>query len=192
VKARTPKCVKPVPPTDPESVKLAVCDWCAGHGFEGDEENGLIPCLQCSGGGYEIARFDLGSTRSSPKGRPCSYNPGTRELVATVARKVTVYDVAELDCDTGFPGRGFEVVKRGTGEVRHCLINRNGQDHTCDCEGSTYLSAAKANQRAWEAGEETYPTAGCIHADAMLFLIRAGLVDLPAEVPPEVHPNPFD
>jgi hypothetical protein len=171
--------VKPVPPTAPGSLALEPCRWCAGHGFEPTEENGLIPCLNCGGGSFEPVAFDLGSTRSYPHGRPANYNPGLRRLVVTRGRQVEVYELAELPCDNGFPGRGFQVVKVGTGEIRDCFLAHRGDDNLCDCEGFTYESSARANQRAHDAGGPIFPTLGCLHLDALKLLLGAGLLDLP-------------
>ena len=182
VRSKTPECVKP---TDPATLRLEPCSWCAGRCWVPVEAGGPEPCPACSGGGFEPVRFDLGSTRSCPRGRPAGFNPGLRRLHVTRGRKVEVYDVAELPCGNGFEGRGFEVVKTGTGEVRHCFVCRDEQSHICDCEGQTYAAAEKANRRAWEEGRETFPTAGCLHLDAVILLLRAGLLDLPRELPPD-------
>lgn len=160
-----------MPAVDPN----LLCDWCSGAGFEPTEELGLIPCLQCSGSGYATAEGDLGPSRSE-KTRPYRYEPGCRRLTLGAGKKAAAYTVGEFTPDAGFPGRAFQLLK-ADGEVYSVLVGRTGC--LCDCAGTTYLSAAKANQRAFEVGEKTYPTLGCKHLDCLSRLLREGWLDLP-------------
>jgi hypothetical protein len=55
-------------------------------------------------------------------------------------------------------------------------VGRDGV--SCACEGHTYVTTAKANQRARDEGREVYPGYGCKHADAVVALVLGGWFDL--------------
>jgi hypothetical protein len=175
----TPVCrALPKPAPAPER-----CWRCKGAGA--DPEKAGAGRERCAGGGWEFARFDLAPSRSHEL-RRVRFEAGRDGLhtlrVWMLKRKSgwkvwpaeETYTVVETANDWG--GRSFLVHKVGTGRSHNVFIGRGS---SCECEGNTFLSAAKANQAAYEAGEEVFPTVGCRHADALSALIGAGWLDLP-------------
>jgi hypothetical protein len=157
-----------------------VCDWCAGQGFEPNEESALIPCLLCNGTGYATATGDLGASRSE-KRRPYSYQPGCRRLTLGTGKRAASYTVAEFSPDREFPGRAFQLVKHAGGEVYSVLVGHEGV--ICDCAGKTYEASGKANYRAWLEDRDQFKTLGCRHLDAVHVLLMGGWLDLPEATP---------
>lgn len=160
------------------------CAWCHGDGIEPDEENGLIPCLACGGGGVEPVAFDLPRTRALEV-RKVEYEPacgGIGALRLTTAAKPThrplceLYQLVECRHDDGGQ-RGFLLAKVSRPDRRH-EIEVGPLGVRCSCEGETYMTSAKANQRAHESGEEVYPTYGCKHCDSVVALLLGGWFDL--------------
>lgn len=156
--------------------KPRVCEWCAGAGLEPYEEG--IACLACDGAGYAPCVFDLAATRSH-KQRSVRFDPNAMLLTVTQSRKVKRYELREFTPGTGWDGRAWMVVKQESesGECYEVFVGGRGE-MSCSCAGQTYLAAAKANQRAFECGEAIVPTAGCVHLDSLLPLLRAGWFDL--------------
>jgi hypothetical protein len=170
------------------------CSWCAGSAFECAADATLVPCFQCDGGGYEPAAGDLGPTRSCPKGRPATYNPGTRTLSVRRGRKVTAYTLSEVTPDLTPEDRPFRVFefKKEDGERHHCRVGEGWRD--CDCRGSVSGSSARTERYEWylpvsEHGPE-YDTAGCVHLDAILWILSADLWDV--DMPVGFDSNPSD
>jgi hypothetical protein len=161
------------------------CQWCAGGGYEPFGEE-VITCVPCGGSGYETGVTDLGPTRSCPKGRPATYNPGTRVLTVRRGKKDSDYLVSEIVPDLtpeDRPFRVFEFLKAG-GEAHHCRVGDGWQD--CDCRGKVSNSSARAAayDRYLPVSEQDwtrYDTAGCVHLDAVLWVLQGGLWD--AELP---------
>jgi hypothetical protein len=158
-----------------------VCGWCGGSRVEPDEEAGAIPCLACDGAGVlPLADAPLPRTRTCAE-RSLSYAPACGRLMLVTAgtpggRKTTYpYLVAETEC--GWEGRGFVVAAADRPDRFH-RVYAGPDGYSCTCEGETYLSAAKANQRAHDAGAETFPTYGCRHLDAVVALLNGGWFDL--------------
>lgn len=117
--------------------------------------------------------------------------PGTRRLTLGAGKKLAVYTVGEFVPDAGFvsePARAFVLFKQAgdghetTSENYQCLIARDG--HLCDCAGKSYVSADRANERAFHAGRPQFPTLGCKHLDAVAELLRGGWLDLSETLPP--------
>lgn len=154
-----------------------VCWACAGTGGN---------CERCRGCGCEAARFDLTRTRTHEL-RRVRFEPGVNGLhrlfVWQLAKKTgwkvappwVEYAVCEFPCD--FAGRAFRVEKVGTDRLHDVFLGFDGSA-ACDCEANCYLTSAKANQRAYEAGEEVFTTKGCIHTDCLFALVSAGWFDL--------------
>ena len=161
-----PHCVAPRP---------LPCFWCDGCCLEPDEDAGEIPCLACSGSGVNTCEFVLLRSRTH-KHRAIRFDPATSRLEVTQGRKVQWYTVVEFAGDPEY-GRAFALAK-ADGTVYQLRCGSAGVD--CSCAGETYLASAKANQRAWEAGEAVYPTYGCCHLDALVPLLNAGWLDLTA------------
>lgn len=154
------------------------CPWCHGSGAEPYDDSGLS-CLACDGAGFPPAVGDLGPTRTHRKGRPFTYEPGRRRLAVTRGRDTTAYTLTEIPVDRrGFTGRAWEVVREDTGEVRYAYAAADSENHDCTCEGETYKASERANERAAAVGAGLVPTAGCVHLDAVLVLMRAGWLDL--------------
>jgi len=139
-------------------------------------------CHRCGGSGVEFARFDLPPSRSRGLRRvryePTAGNAG-RLFVGLAAHKLrpivwTEYAVAETANEWG--GRSFRCAKIGTDRSHNCFVGAGAV--SCECEAATYVTAAKANQRAYEGGGETFPTHGCVHADAVAALVLGGWFDL--------------
>ena len=171
-----PDCVVPFP---------EVCGWCHGSGVEPYEECGEIPCFRCDGCGYPPAEFDLGPSRTH-KHRRAQFTPGRALLTVTLGRRKQSYTVVEFPADAEY-GRSFAVEKHGDAAPRTVYHLRCGPAGVeCSCAGETYQSAAKANQRAVERGDEVFPTWGCVHADALVPLVAAGWFDLNTPREPSV------
>lgn len=89
--------------------------------------------------------------------------------------EIAEYEIGEFG--TPWRGRGFAVLKVGEPEPYHLFLGT--PEVRCDCPGFSYLAAARANQAAWDAGEEVFQTQGCVHADALCRLLVAGWLDVP-------------
>lgn len=152
-----------------------LCGECGGV----EEDPDFEPvCEACRGCGLVPVGFRLDPSRSH-EFRAVGWEPGRCRLTITTAVKPwhkgerAVYSVAPQPCD--WPGRSFLVAKIGTDRLHEVFI---GADEVrCSCEGHEYLTSAKHNQRAYEQGEETFPTHGCVHADALAALVVAGWFD---------------
>ena len=138
-------------------------------------------CKRCDGAGVEWARFDLAPSRSCEL-RRVRFEPTGRGqgrlfigIAGTKWREIkwSEYTVRETGNDWG--GRSFFVVKLGTDRAHNVFL---GKCVGCECEGHTYLSAAKRNQAAHECGEPVFPSHGCLHTDALDALRRGGWFDL--------------
>lgn len=162
-----------------------VCDWCQGEAFEPFEELAAIPCLACDGCGVMPLDHDMPRSRTHEV-RHIRYEPtcglgSAGVLTVTTAvkagRKASSerYQVVEFSHD--WRGRAFDVLKVSDKRRKHqVFVGPEGV--RCSCEGETFLSTAKANQKAHEAGEETFPGYGCKHADAIVSLLNGGFFDL--------------
>lgn len=172
--------------TRPDRLPLRACPACAGTCAQPTEEHQLVPCVGCEGGGWAPVAGELGGTRTY-KTRPFLFNPGTGLLTVTRRNKTERYSLKEFAASLDFPCRAFEVVRQSgerSGEVYHLCVSRGGI--TCDCAGRSYEATARANAAAYYAGEEQFPSAGCIHSDAVKLLLAAGLFDFPeGEIPDE-------
>lgn len=160
------------------------CDSCGGDGWEPLAEG--VRCLRCDGWGYQpLDGHEIPRTRayglrrvSFAPAHPASGHPH-RLLIETAAKPThrtakSRYDVAEMETD--WQGvRAFELKKVGSDRVHHCVLG--GAEVRCDCEGDTYQTSGKRNQAAHDAGEETFPTHGCKHLDALAALLNAGWFD---------------
>lgn len=170
--------VEPVP-----SIWACVCPVCDGSAEEPECEG--VPCLACDGTGMHLnngAHVDwhgLGATKAyGLRQMRFRINPGGLGATLHVQTGKTpksrpangYYDVIEQHCDG--PGRVFFCGKRGTDRRHEVYLGPDGV--SCSCEGHTYLTSGKSNQRAYEAGEETHPTHGCVHADALSMLLEPG------------------
>jgi hypothetical protein len=157
-----------------------VCGHCGGEGLEPEWELAAIPCWECSGGVLPLKGFALPRTRTCAE-RLLSYESGRGRLTLVTAgtpggRKATYpYFVVETECE--WDGRGFLVAAADRPDRLH-RVYAGPDGYSCSCEGETYLSAAKANQRAHDAGAETYPTYGCRHLDCVVALLTGGWFDL--------------
>lgn len=184
-----PVCVA----TRPDSIPLERCRHCAGRGFQPTEDATLAPCVACEGHGWQCMAGDLGATRTY-KTRPFLFNPGSGLLTVERNKKVERYTLKEFAPQMDFPARAFECVRETgvrSGEVYHLLASRGGI--TCDCAGRSYEATARANTRAYYEGGDQFASAGCVHADAVALLLRAGLFGTAADVPadqPEPTPAP--
>lgn len=163
----TPSAVAPLP---------ECCPNCGGDGWEPHDEQ--IRCLVCDGTGTAGAvEFRLLPTRTY-QWRVVTFEQTTRtqgRMRLETAQKpkhrksVEHYDLAEIGHDD--PGvRGFVCAKIGTPRLHHIEVGAGWC--RCDCEGGTYLTSARANERAAENGDETFAGCGCKHADAVLALLR--------------------
>lgn len=164
---------------DPKAVKVPApeaCWLCSGAG--GD-------CGRCHGGKHEHARFDLAPSRTHQLRRVrFEVGPaGVHTMRVWMLRskegwKVwpaeTVYRVTEFPCD--FKGRAFCLEKIGTNRKHELFIGHDGSA-ACHCEGETYQSATKADQKAYERGDRVYRSKGCLHLDALSLLVSAGWLD---------------
>ncbi len=157
------------------------CWLCGGAGK--DPVTGDL-CERCQGGRYEFARFDLKPSRTHEL-RPVRFEPrpdGRHRLFVWMVKCAAwvkappwaEYVVREFACD--FNGRAFRVEKVGTNRVHDLFIGADGNS-ACHCEGETYKSAAKANQKAFDSGGRVYPSRGCVHLDSLAALVRAGWLD---------------
>lgn len=163
--------------------KLTTCDWCAGTGGVPNEFHSVETCPKCLGGKWNLIAFDLGATRTYQKGRPCLWNPGTGNLVATRNGKPTEYRVIEYEPDPldGYQGRAFTFGKLnrfGTCvvETYHVYVGKPGT-HKCTCTGFLAEASEKADKEAWKTGGVThYQTWGCLHLDAALKLVWDELI----------------
>jgi len=142
-------------------------------------------CPQCDWSAVESAWFRLQPSRTFAY-RHVIYRPsafrGCGKLKVRTARNegggklsVNEYAVREFPCD--FAGRAFAVEKVGTQRRHECFLGFDGSV-SCSCEGETYQSAAKANQRAHDEGSETFATKGCVHLDSLCALMGAGWLDV--------------
>lgn len=178
---REPVCARPAkPPAAPER-----CLRCKGAGADPEAAGA---CERCAGGGWEAARFDLAPSRTHEL-RRCQFWPradGTGRLLVWMLRRKTgwkvwpepaEYAVREFPCD--FDGRAFRLEKLGTERKHDLFIGADGSA-ACHCEGETFLSAAKADQKAHERGERVFGSKGCVHLDATSCLLAAGWLDLPS------------
>jgi len=146
-----------------------------------------MDCLECLGTGIEgEAKFPLPATRSyeirevtyTPKqcgrGRASGVLKIQTAMKERYKRTYHEYQLAEIRCDGG--GRGFVVQKaRRPDRLHHVETGPDGV--RCSCEGETYQTTAKHNQKAWEAGQEIFPGYGCKHADAIVALLNRGWFD---------------
>lgn len=182
--------VKPRPgpkPADVLPVPLTVnclCPVCHCSAEEPECEG--VPCMACDGtgmhknNGVHVDWHSMGRTKSYGK-RQFTFtitDGGLGGLLHVQTGKTegsrptnSYYFVIEQACDG--PGRSFMCAKRGDENRRHNVYL--GPDAvSCSCEGHTYLTSGKANQRAYESNEETYPTHGCVHCDALELLEASG------------------
>ncbi|VTT98893.1 ---NA--- : [Gemmataceae bacterium] len=166
---------------------LAACDWCAGVGYEPNEESALVPCMECDGGGWKVESIDLGPSRTYRE-RAVRFNPGTGSMSITRVKakkpEVTKYRLKEFAADPvpgAGPGRAFACENLTDGETHHLWVGRG--TWTCDCGAKAWEASARANSRAFHAGDRQYATAGCTHLDAVRALLAAGLLDLPRPTP---------
>ncbi len=186
-----PPTAVPAPPgaREPFAAPLPVdCDWCGGDGWEPREES--IRCLACNGSGVEPAAFELPRTRAYGL-RRVRYEPAcessghaNRLLIETAVKPThrttkTRYEVMEIETD--WKGRGFLLAKVG-GRPEHWNVFVGDKSVSCDCPGESYLASAKGNQRAFEGGEETYPTFGCKHCDSVCALLLGGWFNIYGEM----------
>lgn len=114
--------------------------------------------------------------------RRAQYDPVRRLLTVECARRsdltatAATYSVQPVECD--WPGAAFILAKLHSDRVHEVHVGPDGV--TCSCEGHTYLTSAKRNQKAHECGAETFPGFGCVHADSLAALVAAGgWFDLP-------------
>lgn len=158
------------------------CSWCAGSTFEFSAEADPVPCSVCDGGGFSLAETDLGPTRSCPKGRPATFDPGNRVLTVFRRGKPTRYLVSEVTPDLNPGERPFRVFQceKADGERHHQRFGEGFCD--CDCKGKVYGASAKADRWNWmlplTEQEEEYETLGCVHLDAVAWALRDGLLDV--------------
>lgn len=153
------------------------CGECGGEAHDPDFE---VPCQSCLGCGLEPAAFLLPPSRSHER-RAVKYQPACGLLTVAQAVKahrrdeVATYDVSEAACDG--PGRLFLLRKHGPeGRKHETYVGPDGVN--CSCEANVYVTSAKHNQRAYEVGDEVFPTHGCVHADSCVALLLAGWFDL--------------
>lgn len=176
----------PLPPgaTEPTAFPVpkpdALCPECGG--LEPDLDFEPV-CMSCGGSGLFPALFRLPPARAH-RYRAVRYEPGLRRLRVTVAVKPHTkaesdeYSVQEVPCDG--PGRVFICAKLGTLDRTHeVYVGPDGV--SCSCEGGVYVTTAKANQRAHDAGEEVFPGYGCRHSDALAALLKNGWMDIQEE-----------
>lgn len=156
------------------------CQFCSGCGLEFDPDAGAVPCSLCDGSGYASAAGDLGPSRSERK-RPYLYQPGCRRLTLGTGKRAAEYTVSEFTPDAGWDGRAFRMHKADGSDVYTLLIGPGGSH--CDCAGSTYGGAARANFRAYLDGGGQTKTLGCKHLDCCYRLLATGWLDLPESVP---------
>ncbi len=154
-----------------------LCESCGGLDPDLDFEPPV--CLDCNGCGLAPIGFRLLATRSHGYRFVC-WEPGRQLLTVKTATQphnretVGVYSIAEKPHD--WPGRSFAVAKLNAVDRLHEVYI--GPDAvSCSCEGNTYLTSAKANQKAFEQGEETFPGHGCCHSDALAALVASGWFD---------------
>ena len=153
------------------------CGWCGGSGVQDDDDFGECPCLGCEGSAagdwVAPAELVLNPTHSLPKvgQRRAVYDPARGLLRVWRRKQETAYTVRELHADPGH-GRGFELEKAGTAEVYHVSCGPGGV--ACTCGGETFRSNDKANARAAAELRRVHPSYGCVHADAIVPLVRAG------------------
>lgn len=173
----TEPCVAPAP--------SVLCAACGGLAPDLDCE---APCADCNGCGVNPIGFRLPATRSY-ESRRVWYEPACGRLTVKIATRphhreaVARYEVHEIETD--WPGRGFVLAKEGHPDrVHQAYLGPDAA--TCSCEAETYQTSAKANQRAHDAGEETFPTMGCVHLDSLAALMAAGWFDLNIVALPEV------
>lgn len=170
--------IEPVP-----SIWSCVCPACGGSAEEPECEG--VGCLSCDATGMHLNNgthvdwHGLGATKAYQlRQMRFRINMNGLGAVLTVRTAKSLkgraseanYDVIEQDCDG--PGRLFFCGKKGTERRHEVYLGPEGV--SCSCEGHTYLTSGKSNQRSFEAGEETYPTHGCVHADALSMLLEAG------------------
>lgn len=178
----TPVCTIPLPPgaTEPGVFPVpkpdVLCSACESVPGEPPVEP---DCKGCAGSGLLPALFRLSPARAH-KYRHVCYAPGRKLLRITMATKphtkaeIDEYSVQEVPCDG--PGRLFVCAKLGTLDRTH-EVYLGADGVSCSCEGHVYITTAKANQRAHDAGDEIYPGCGCRHSDALAALLRAGWLD---------------
>lgn len=170
----------------------APCEYCLAKDMP------VSACPVCEGTGVCRARFDLPPSRTLQL-RRVNYAPRVGgvvggDLLFGFAEKRTSplwwekYSIAEFANE--WNGRSFTVTKilesaaafelptiPTEGEkVYHVFIGELGGQ--CDCAGGTYMTASRANQRAWEVGLPTSQSKGCKHLDFVDALYRAGWFDL--------------
>lgn len=167
-----PALTLPVPSPD---VSCYDCD-----GLEADPDF-ETRCGTCGGTGVAAQPFRLTASRAHEY-RLVTYQPKCSsggELCIELARRShsEAVEVAEYRVDEfeAHGGRGFAVLKKATGELRHVFIGPKWG--TCDCKGGSYDSAGRANRKAYERGGKQYPTT-CKHLDAVKALVEAGWFDL--------------
>ncbi|WP_439627570.1 hypothetical protein [Gemmata sp.] len=150
------------------------CPWCHGSGVEPFEDGDAVGCLACDGGGLVAARVQMVTSHKFPRpgARRAVYEPGRCRLTITQGRTVERYALLPFPADAGF-GFAFAALKDGETEP-HTLRcgGRDGSD--CSCGGTSFLSTERANERAWNEGRDTHPSAGCKHLDAVGPLVAAG------------------
>ena len=173
-----PQCVAPAP-------LAPCCGECEGVGCFDDADFGELACPSCGGSGagtwVPVCEFMLNPSRSH-KNRVCRYDANAGRLSLTQGKKTQRYTVCEFKADAEY-GLAFALAKED-GTIYRLQCGRVGV--TCDCSGETYQSAAKANQRALERGDDLFPTFGCVHADSLVPLLRAGWFDVILRPEPSV------
>lgn len=157
------------------------CGYCEGSGEVSDPDLGAVGCADCGGTGAgdwvppALVVLLPTHTHKRPGRRRAVYDPNAGRLRLTQGTRTVGYTVREIPGVHESFGRAFELEK-DDGEVRHVQCGPGGV--SCSCGGEIYKSSAKANQRAFEAGGEVYPTLGCGHLDAVAPLLAAGWFDL--------------
>lgn len=180
-----PACTRPTRPAPTGAAPVPAPCWLCGGSGE-DSVTGE-PCTRCDGGGFEFARFDLLPSRTCELRRVRfeSGRDGVHTLrVWMVCKKATwrvwpdedTYTVCETANDWG--GRSFLLHKIGSVPARSHNVFL-GRGASCECEGRTFETSAKHNQKAFEANQRVFPTLGCIHKDCLHALLLAGWFDLP-------------
>lgn len=141
-------------------------------------------CLGCAGTGTARVWFRLKAARSLEYRRvifqPVGAGMGLLSLTTRASEagsgrfRTAAYQVAEFG--NAFGGRSFRVLKAGADETYRAIVYPDGTGH-CDCKGSTYEGAERADRRAHYCGDRRFDSAGCNHLDALRALVANGWFD---------------